>query len=44
LDTVFEDRIVDRISLNIPPNTKYVKIGDIYTKKNISRGLKVYVK
>jgi hypothetical protein len=39
-----EDSMVNKISLQIPYNTKYIKIGDIYTKKNISRGLKVFIK
>jgi hypothetical protein len=44
LDNIREYKIVKKISLNIPTNTKYIKVSDMFTRKNISRGLKVTIK
>ncbi len=43
LDIYTKERKSYNISLKIPRETKYVKIGDLYTLKNIRRGLKIYI-
>ncbi len=42
--TYKSDKIQKQVKLNIPQNTKYILIDDIYTLSNIRSGLKVYSK
>jgi len=40
---VVKKRVYKKITLDIPQNTQYVKIGDTYNLINIKRGLSVIV-
>lgn len=44
LDIVKEDKLYKSIRLEIPEETKYIKINDIYTLANLKRGLSVIIK
>lgn len=44
LDIFKKDTISKRVDLNIPKQTKYIKITDLYTLVNIKRGLNVIIK
>ena len=47
LHVVSQTKVEDRtyvLKLDIPPNCKYIKIGDIYTLDNIKHGLSIYLK
>ncbi|PLY07318.1 MAG: hypothetical protein C0625_06830 [Arcobacter sp.] len=44
LDIVKEDNKYDSLQLEIPEETTYIKINDIYTLTNIKRGLSVIIK
>ncbi len=47
LHVVSQTKINERtyvLKIDIPPNSKYIRIGDIYTLENIKHGLSIYLK
>ncbi|RXJ98076.1 hypothetical protein CRU98_11195 [Arcobacter sp. CECT 8986] len=44
LDIVKQDKLHNKLSLDVPVNTKYIKIDDLYTLINIRRGLTIITK
>lgn len=44
LKIVKKDKVHRKVSLNVPENTRYIKIDDLYTLINIKRGITVITK